>query len=321
MKKIAVVCGGYSGESVVSMRSAAMVMNNVDRTKYDPVMVVVTRDRWYAEAGEQQIEIDKNDFSFEVNGKKIRFDGVFMIIHGTPGEDGLMQGYFDMLSIPYTTGSVFNMALTFNKKATTRTLASLGFSVAKSTVVKKLEHYSSSFIAQVVGLPCFVKPNCGGSSIGTSRVNKVEEMHAAIDKALREDEQVIIEEFISGTEVTCGVIMLNGKPTALPITEIVSKREFFDFQAKYEGASEEITPARISAEQEKRVKEIAEDIYSKLDCRGMIRVDFLLPGAEPFVVEVNTVPGFSEASIIPQQAGVFGLSKKDLISAVIESCF
>ncbi|MDZ4822500.1 MAG: D-alanine--D-alanine ligase [Flavobacteriales bacterium] len=321
MKRIAVVCGGYSGESVVSMRSAAMVMNNIDRSKYEPVKVVVLHERWFAEADGKELDVDKNDFSFTLNRKKILFDGVFMIIHGTPGEDGLMQGYFEMLNIPHTTGGVFNMSLTFNKKATTRTLASLGFTVAKSTVLKKFEPYSSSFIGQIVGLPCFVKPNCGGSSIGTSRVNKVEELHLAVDKAFREDEEVIIEEFISGTEVTCGVIVISGKPTALPITEIVSKKEFFDFEAKYEGASEEITPARISEQLTSRVQQIAEDIYNKLDCRGMIRIDFLLPGSEPYVVEVNTVPGFSEASIIPQQAEVYGMSKKELVSAVIESCF
>ncbi|MFM9984320.1 MAG: D-alanine--D-alanine ligase, partial [Flavobacteriales bacterium] len=172
MKKIAVVCGGYSGESVVSMRSANMVMHNIDRSKYEPTKIVVLRDRWYAEIEGTETAVDKNDFSVTVLGKKHTFDGVFMIIHGTPGEDGLMQGYFEMLGIPCTTGLTGNMALTFNKKLTTRTLGSMGYSVAKSLTLKRTEPYSASFVIQNVGLPCFVKPNCGGSSIGTSRVNE-----------------------------------------------------------------------------------------------------------------------------------------------------
>jgi D-alanine-D-alanine ligase len=319
MKNIAVVCGGYSGESVVSMRSANMVMNNIDRTEYNATKVVVTRERWYAETTEGEIDIDRNDFSYTSAGKKHLFDGVFMIIHGTPGEDGLMQGYFNMIGMPFTTGSVLTMALTFNKKQTTRTLGSMGYRVAKSLVLKRLEAYSASFVLQSVGLPCFVKPNCGGSSIGTSRVNIPEELHLALDKAFREDSQVIIEEFIEGTEVTSGVITYQGEVMALPITEIVSKKSFFDFEAKYQGASEEITPARIDTTVYKQIQATSADIYKRLDCRGMIRIDYLIRDNEPFVVEVNTVPGFSEASIIPQQAAVAGINKTELISAVLKS--
>lgn len=318
-KKIAVVCGGYSGESVVSYRSAAMVMNNIDRSKFEPTKIHVTRERWFAEVDGEEIDVDKNDFSVPAKGGKLLFDGVFMIIHGTPGEDGLMQGYFQMLNIPFTTGQVQNMAMTFNKKQTTRTLAAMGYRTAKSTTLKRLESYSASFVIQTVGLPCFVKPNCGGSSIGTSRVNKVEDLHVALDKAFAEDQQVIIEEFIEGTEVTCGVIVINGTVTALPITEIVSKKEFFDFEAKYQGASEEITPARLDKEIYTQVQRYSEDIYRKLDCNGMIRIDYLIRNTEIFVVEVNTVPGFSEASIIPQQAAAIGMSKTELITTVIES--
>lgn len=318
-KNIAVVCGGYSGESVVSYRSASMVMNNIDRTKYSPVQIKITRESWTAELDGKVVPVDKNDFSVQTPSGKILFDGVFMIIHGTPGEDGLLQGYFQMLGIPFTTGDVQNMALTFNKKQTTRTLSSMGYQTAKSTTLKRLEPYSASFIVQSVGLPCFVKPNCGGSSIGTSRVNKAEDLHIALDKAFKEDQHVIIEEFIQGTEVTCGVIIKEGKVTALPITEIVSKKEFFDFEAKYQGASEEITPARLEKDIYARVQEYSADIFRKLDCRGMIRIDYLIRGQEIFVVEVNTVPGFSEASIIPQQAAAIGMSKTDLITTVIES--
>jgi D-alanine-D-alanine ligase len=319
MKNIAVVCGGYSGESVVSMRSANMVMNNIDQNAYHATKVVITRERWYAETTSGEVDIDKNDFSFTLAGVKHLFHGVFMIVHGTPGEDGLMQGYFSMIGMPYTTGSALTMALTFNKKQTTRTLGSMGYRVAKSIVLKRLEAYSASFVLQNVGLPCFVKPNCGGSSIGTSKVNVPEELHLALDKAFREDEQVIIEEFIEGTEVTSGVITYQGEVMSLPITEIVSKKAFFDFEAKYQGASEEITPARIDAAVYKRIQEISSDIYKRLECKGMIRIDYLIRDNEPFVVEVNTVPGFSEASIIPQQAAVAGINKTQLITAVLES--
>lgn len=321
MKKIAVVCGGYSGESVVSMRSANMVMNNIDRTRYEPLKIVITKDRWYAEYNDLELAVDKNDFSVMIDHQKRTFDGVFMIVHGTPGEDGLMQGYFQMLGIPCTTGDLQNMALTFNKKNTTRTLGSMGYNVAKSVTLKRTEPYSASFIVKHVGLPCFVKPNCGGSSIGTSRVNEAEALHIALDKAFREDEQVIIEEFISGREVTNGVIIIDGKPTALPITEIISKKEFFDFEAKYQGASEEITPADLDANLTLRIQQTSEDIYKRLDCRGMIRIDYLIREDAFYVIEVNTVPGFSEASIIPQQAAAIGMSKTELITTVIESCF
>ncbi|MFN0032720.1 MAG: D-alanine--D-alanine ligase [Flavobacteriales bacterium] len=317
MKKIAVVCGGYSGESVVSMRSADMVMRNIDKSKHEATKIVITRERWYAEVGGEEIEVDKNNFS--VAGKT--FDGVFMIVHGTPGEDGLMQGYFEMIGLPCTTGNVGNMALTFNKKSTTRTLGSMGYTVAKSMTLKSDEAYSISFIVQSLGLPCFVKPNCGGSSIGTSRVNEVESLHIALDKAFKEDDHVIIEEFVNGREVTNGVIVINGMVTALPITEIKSKKEFFDYEAKYQGASEEITPAELDEKTTLHIQQMSEDIYKKLDCRGMIRIDYLIKGEEVFVVEVNTVPGFSEASIIPQQAAAMGMSKTELISRVIESCF
>lgn len=320
-KIIAVVCGGYSGESVVSMRSAAMVMNNIDRTKYAPYQVVITHDRWVVLHDGAEIPVDRNDFSFAISGVKINFDGVFMIIHGTPGENGIMQGYFELLGIPTTTGNTLNMSLTFNKKTTTRVLSTMGFTTARSIELKALEPYSASFITQNVGLPCFVKPNCGGSSIGTSRVNQVEELHLAIDKAFHEDSHVIIEEFISGIEVTCGVIVNKGKVMALPVTEIVSQKEFFDYEAKYQGKSEEITPARLDDKIYLRVQQYSEDIYRRLDCRGMIRVDYIIRGEDIYVIEVNTTPGFSEASIIPQQAASIGMSKTELISAVIESSF
>jgi D-alanine-D-alanine ligase len=320
-KSIAVVCGGYSGESVVSMRSAQMVMNNIDRQLYDPLKIVITTNRWYAEHDGSEIDVDRSNFSVMIEGHRRNFDGVFMIIHGTPGENGILQGYFELLNIPTTTGDTLNMAMTFNKKMTTRVLGTFGFRVARSITLKAGESYSNPAVIEQVGLPCFVKPNCGGSSIGTSRVNVGEDLNKAIETAFKADDQIIIEEFIQGDEVTCGVIQWQGKITALPITQIVSKKEFFDFEAKYQGQSEEITPAPIAAELYSQVQAQSEEIYRKLDCKGMIRVDYILRGQEIFVIEVNTTPGFSEASIIPQQAAVQGIDKTALISAVIQSCY
>jgi D-alanine-D-alanine ligase len=321
MKRVAVVCGGYSGEAAVSMRSAQMVMDNIDRTRFEPVKVIIDRTTWKAEWEGAYYPIDRNDFTFVVKGGKRMVDGVFMIIHGTPGEDGLLQGYFEILGIPVTTGGVYTQALTFNKKATTRVLSSMGFHTARSLQIKAWEPYSSTFIVQHVGLPCFVKPNCGGSSLGTTRVNQLEDLHLALDKAFQVDDHVIIEEYIAGTEVTCGVIVWQGKVMALPITEIVSKKEFFDYQAKYEGLSEEITPARLPEDMTAKIQHLSEDIFRKLECKGMIRVDYIIKEQTPYVIEVNTTPGFSEASIIPQQAFAVGISKKELISAVIDGCF
>jgi D-alanine-D-alanine ligase len=320
-KRIAVVSGGFSGEAQVSMRSAQMVMTHIDRDLYTPTQVVIETNRWYACVGEEQIQIDKNDFSFLHLGVQHKFDGVFMIVHGTPGEDGLLQGYFQLMGIPCTTGDLLNMAVTFNKKATTDALKNLGYSVAKSKMIREGEGYEVEEIVAFLGLPCFVKPNNGGSSIGTSKVKQASELPAAIEKAMHEDRQVLIESFIQGTEVTCGVIQYQGKITPLPLTEIVTENEFFDYEAKYDGASQEITPARIDAEMSLRVQNLAAKIYGDLKCAGMIRVDFIIQNGEPHVIEVNTVPGFSEASIIPQQAAVFGIGKKELISTVIQSCF
>ena len=320
-KTVAVVCGGYSGESVVSMRSAQMIMDNIDRSIFEPVKIVVTESEWYAATEHGNVPVNRSNFSVVLNGTEITFDGVFMIIHGTPGENGILQGYFELLGIPTTTGDTLNMALTFNKKMTTRVLATFGLRVAQSTTLKAMEPYSVQSILDIVSLPCFVKPNCGGSSIGTSRVNAAEDLHRAIDIAFKADDQIIIEEFIQGDEVTCGVIQWEGRITALPITQIISKKEFFDYEAKYQGQSEEITPAPIDEKLYRAVQMQAEEIYRKLDCRGMIRVDFIIRGSEIFVIEVNTTPGFSEASIIPQQAAVQGIDKKSLITAVIQSCY
>ncbi len=317
-KRIAVLFGGYSGEAEVSKKSAQMVLNNIDKDRFQAIPIEISKTNWTADYDGEFIEIDKNDFSILVQGEKLNFDGVFNIIHGTPGEDGLIQGYLDMLAIPHTTGGCYNMSLTFNKAVNNDLLRSYGMPCAMSVLLRPTDHYSVSAITERLGLPCFVKPNEGGSSIGISRVDKAEALTAAIERAFLESKEVIIEEFISGREVTCGVIPKNGKLMALPLTEIIADGDFFDFEAKYEGKSQEITPAKIDLDTTLTVQNMAVKIYELLRCNGMIRIDFLLPKSGPHVIEVNTVPGFSEASIIPQQAAAAGISKKNLISSLLE---
>lgn len=319
-KNIAVIAGGFSGEDVVSFKSADMVMNNIDRNLYDPTLIHITNQKWVVIADSKKIAIDKNDFSFTNNGSKITFDAVFIMIHGTPGEDGMIQGYFNLLDIPYTTGGVLNMALTFDKFTCNNYFRNFGIVSAKSIRIGKNEVYSTSEIAVELGLPVFIKPNTGGSSLATRKVYEKEAMHEAINLALEISHQVIIEEFIEGTEVSGGVIVKDGELLALPLTEIISENDFFDFSAKYEGSSSEITPARINEEISNQIQEISKRIFNLINCSGMIRVDYIIKNKQPYLIEVNTVPGFSEQSLIPQQAAAVGISKKELISIVLKNC-
>ena len=317
--KIGVVAGGTSGEFEVSMRSAAMIMDNVDRSLFDPYLMVINEEGWYAYLGEKRFKINKGDFSFGKGDDKVQVEGCFIIIHGSPGENGILQGYFKLIGMPHTTGDVFNMGLTFNKVATNNILRSSGFNTAKNMLIRRKDHYSSSEISMELGMPVFVKPNQGGSSIATSKVTAKEGLHSAIDLALEADDEVILEQFVEGTEVTCGVIRKDGEITPLPPTEIVPHTDFFDYEAKYSGKSDEITPARIGDGMTARIQELSVRIFDQLNCRGMIRVDYIIQDGVPHVVEVNTVPGFSPESIIPQQAEAAGISKKELISIVLES--
>jgi D-alanine-D-alanine ligase len=319
-KQIAVVAGGYSGESVISLKSADMIMTHIDRSAYEPTLVIIDNHGWRAEVNGKVYPIDKNHFSVETGKNSIKFDGAFNIIHGAPGENGVLQGYFTMIGMPHTTGGVFNMSLTFNKSATNKLLNNLGFMTSPNILLRSHDHYSTSDIVSRLGLPLFVKPNAGGSSLGTSRVNAKEALHSAIDFALKEDDEVIIEQFIEGREYTCGVIMINGVVTALPITEIVSHTEFFDYEAKYEGKSDEITPALLPEALKNSIHRMSESVYTLLNCRGMMRVDYIVNDSEPNIIEVNTVPGFSAESIIPQQSEAAGISKTELISHVLSSC-
>lgn len=318
-KNIAVITGGYSGESVISLQSAEVVMKYLDSSKYNCYKVVLSKQKWAVEHDRKEFLIDKNDFSFVYQKKKVRFDCAFMAIHGSPGEDGKLQGYFDMIGLPYTSSGVAQSALTFNKAFTVATLSRYGINTANSVVVSRNEKYSEQTILSKVSIPVFVKPNEGGSSIGTTKVKRKEELMPAVERALKEGDEVIIEEFIDGTEITCGVIRWKGKIKALAITEIVPKAEFFDFEAKYKDkATQEITPARIPLATEAECKNLSEYIYRILGCKGMIRIDYIVKRGKLFLLEVNSIPGMTERSLLPQQAEYAGISKSELFGNAIE---
>ncbi len=318
-KNIAVVTGGYSGEAVISLQSADQVMKHLDPAKYNCYKVILTKDKWILSQDGKEYSIDKNDFSATAAGKKIKFDCAFMALHGTPGEDGKLQGYFDMLGMPYTSSGVVQSALTFSKSFTVAVLSKLGVNTAQSIVVSKNDKATVDHILAQISLPCFVKPNEGGSSLGASKVKGKDELMPAVQKGLKEGEEVIIEEFIEGTEITCGVVRYKGKIKALAITEIVFKTEIFDFHAKYiDKATEEITPARIPIGIEAECKNLSEYIYKSLGCKGMIRIDYIIKAGKLFLLEVNSIPGMTERSLLPQQSRYAGISEKELYGNAIE---
>ncbi|MGG9971630.1 D-alanine--D-alanine ligase [Ferruginibacter sp. SUN002] len=324
-KKIALITGGYSGEAVISYKSAVTIENNIDDQKWDCYKIDIRNDGWFYLAPDgTQIPVDKNDFSITINSNKIKFDAVLVGLHGTPGEDGKLQGYFDCLKIPYTSCNAASSALTFNKRYTVAVAAFAGMHVAKSLhLFKQDQNHTTESILQELKLPVFVKPNNGGSSIGMSKVNKAKDLADAIEKAFKEDDQVLVEEFIKGREFTIGVFKTKGQIISLPITEVIAKNEFFDFEAKYEGKSEEITPAKVDQSIADKISSAAKKAYSIFNCNGVVRIDFIYNEANgnPYMLEINTVPGQSEASIVPQQVRAMGWTLKDFYSALIEECF
>ena len=329
VQTIAFVTGGFSGEAGISYKSAITIEKNIDKERWDLYKIDITTEGWFYELPSgNKIEIDKNDFSITINEEKITFDAVLIGIHGTPGEDGKLQGYFDTLHIPYTSCDAATSALTFNKSFTVAVAAFSGINVSRSVLLFKNNpdsHLDKSPDEIVKGLrfPVFIKPNNGGSSIGMSKVNSPsEELGQAIEKAFKEDDQVLVEEFISGRELTIGVFKSKGEIIALPITEILSKNNFFDYEAKYLGASEEVTPAKVDESIAEKIREAAVKIYRVFNCRGIVRIDFIYneQEAKPYMLEINTVPGQSEASIVPQQLNAMGWSLKDFYTALIEEC-
>ncbi|HRN80630.1 MAG TPA: D-alanine--D-alanine ligase [Ferruginibacter sp.] len=322
-KKIALVTGGYSGEAVISYKTAHTIYQHIDRTLYDCFLIDIHPDGWFYKPDQgAPSPVDKNDFSINHLGEKIKFNAVLIALHGTPGEDGKLQGYLDCLNIPYTSCNTATSAITFNKKYTVAVAAASGIRVANSIQLFKNEPYNGNDIVQQLRLPVFVKPNNGGSSLGMSKVNDAAHIDAAIQKAFREDDQVLIESFVRGRELTIGVFRSAGEVITLPITEIVSKNEFFDFEAKYQGASEEITPARVDASIAGQVQEAAKKAYHVFNCSGVVRIDFIYEPEEgvPYMLEINTVPGQSDASIVPQQVRAMGWTLTRFYSELIESC-
>lgn len=319
MKHIAIIMGGYSSEYKISLVSGNVVYNFLDQSKFTGYRIHVFKEKWvYVDANDTEIPIDKNDFSTTVNGTKITFDAVFNAIHGTPGEDGLMQAYFELLGIPQTSCDYYQAALTFNKRDLLSVLKPYGIKTATSFYLNKGDLIDTAEIVNKVGLPCFVKPNKSGSSFGISKVKTAAELPIAIEVAYKEDNEIIIESFLDGTEVSVGVINYKGEITVLPITEIVSENDFFDYEAKYLGKSQEITPARISDEMTQKVGEIAKRAYEILKMKGFSRSEFIIVNGEPHMLEMNTIPGLTTESLIPQQAKVAGISLADLFTNAIE---
>jgi D-alanine-D-alanine ligase len=318
---IAFLTGGYSGEAEISYKSALTIERNIDTRKFDVYKIDIRTDGWwYTNSDGTTIQIDKNDFTLPFEGRTIRFDAVLIGIHGTPGEDGKLQGYFDMLGIPYTSCDAATSALTFNKRYTVAVAAFAGIKVARSLHLFKDRSMAPASIAAQLQMPVFVKPNNGGSSIGMSKVTHPGDLADALEKAFREDEQVLVEEFISGREFTIGVFRKQGEIITLPFTEVITKKEFFDFEAKYQGLSEEITPAQVDEEIAVKVRSAARRVYEVFNCRGIVRIDFIYNEAEgePYMLEINTVPGQSEASIVPQQVKAMGWTLTDFYAALIE---
>ncbi len=317
-KNIAIIWGGYSSEKEVSERSARGIFSFIDKERYNLFKVRIDKAGWEAEYENGSYPIDRNDFSFTANGTKTVFDFAYITIHGTPGEDGVLQGYLDMLDIPYSCCGVLASALTFNKFTCNRFLKSFGFNVAESVMLRSGESFDAGSIVQQLGLPLFVKLNIGGSSFATTKVKEAPLLANAIDEAFKEASEVMIESFIAGTEVTCGCFQTGNGFQHLPLTEVVTRNEFFDYNAKYNGEVEEITPARIPDNLAAEIQGLTERIYRIIGAKGIIRADYIISDGVPFLLEVNTTPGMTETSFIPQQVRAAGLDISNVMSDIIE---
>lgn len=312
--------GGYSSEVAISLNSGSVVHKHLDANKYNAYQIHILKNKWVlVDDNNQEYPINKHDFSADVNGKNITFDCVFNAIHGTPGENGTILAYFDLIGLKHTSAPFYQMALTFNKRDTLSVVKQYGIPVATSVYLNQGDIINIDEIIDKVGLPCFVKPNNAGSSFGISKVHTKEALPSALDIAYKEDSEILIESFLDGTEVSVGVIQYKGNTKVLPITEIVSENDFFDYEAKYEGKSQEITPARLTKSQEKRVTEVAKHVYEILNMSGFSRSEFIFVNEEPHFLEMNTVPGLTEASILPQQANQAGISLTELFGNAIET--
>ena len=319
-KNIAIVMGGFSSEVNISLTSGNVVYNHLNKEKYTPFRVHILKEKWVAlDDNENEYLINKNDFSFELDNKVITFNCVFNAIHGNPGENGELLAYFNLIGIKHTSAPFYQMALTFNKRDTLSVVKEYGIKTAISIYLNKGDVVDLDKIIDKVGLPCFLKPNNAGSSYGISKAHTKEEILPAIETTYKEDSEILIESFLDGVEVSVGVIQYKGETKVLPITEIVTENDFFDYEAKYEGKSQEITPARISSEEQSKVEAIAEKVYKILNMSGFSRSEYIFVNGEPHFLEMNTVPGLTEESILPQQAAAAGISLNELFENAIES--
>ncbi len=318
-KNIAIIMGGYSSEVEISLKSGEVVYQNISKEKYNTYKVHILKEKWVlVDDHKKEFPINKHDFSAEINGQKINFDCIFNAIHGHPGEDGTILAYFELIGLKHTSAPFYQMALTFNKRDCLSVVKQYGIKTAKSYFLNKGDNINVEEIIAKVGLPCFVKPNNAGSSFGISKAKTASEMVPAIEKAFKEDSQILIEEFLDGPEITIGVFNFKGKIKVLPMTEIVSENEFFDYEAKYLGKSQEITPARISPEIHQKLEKIAAHVYQILNMSGFSRSEYILVNDEPYFLEMNTVPGLTIASLIPQQAEAAGISLEEFFHNAIE---
>lgn len=325
-KNIALLTGGYSGEYEISVKSGQVIREHIDREKFNVYPIVITRTRWfYQDEKGQEFNVNLNDFSLHLEGLHVRFDAAFIGIHGTPGEDGKLQGYLDMMDIPYNTCGRATSALTFNKYFCNEFAGRTGMNVATTVYLHRRDIPDAESILKITGLPCFVKPNSNGSSVGITKVKSAEELLPAIELAFRDDDEVLVQEFVPGVEITCGIYEKQQNPVILPLTEVVSHKEFFDYEAKYtRGMADEITPARIPDELAEQCRKLSLKLYRLLNCRGIVRFDFILtPESDSgerkfYFLEANTIPGLSDASIVPQQAAYLGISLNQLFTDVIE---
>ena len=320
MKNIAIIVGGNSSEYEVSMKSGKNIYDEVDETRYNKYLVVLKERDWHVEIGEEKFPVDKNDFSFTRNGEKILFDFAYITIHGVPGENGLLQGYLDMMGVPYGCCNVLASALTFDKHTCNTYLKSYGVNVADSVMLIRGMAYDVNEIINEVGLPCFVKPNAEGSSFGVTKVKEAAQLEDALKKAFALCREVLIETFIDGTELTCGVVKAGDMDITMPIAEVVPKNEFFDFEAKYDPTkSDEIIPARISPELTNRIKTLSSMIYDILRCEGIIRVDYIVREDEIFMLEVNTTPGMTSNSFVPKMVRAMGGTLREVLTKIIDN--
>jgi D-alanine-D-alanine ligase len=320
-KNIAIVAGGDSSEVVVSLKSAAGLYSFMDKERYNLFIVTIVGKTWQIEwSDEEKITIDKNDFSFIRNGEKTTFDFAYITIHGTPGENGILQGYFDLIGLPYSCCGVLAAAITFNKFTCNQYLKGFGVKVSESMVLRLGQTVTDEEVAEKIGFPCFVKPNVGGSSFGVTKVKSIEQVQPSIARAFEEGSEVMIEAFMSGIEITCGIYKTKTKSQVLPITEVVSENEFFDYDAKYKGQVQEITPARISKELTERVQKLTSAIYDILGCKGLVRIDYIISEGDVInLLEANTTPGMTATSFIPQQIAAAGLDIKNVMTEIIEN--